>query len=94
MRPALATAVLLVAAALFVVTAEPAFAATFNVTTAADEHLTSPTGTTCVSSSGCSLRAAIEATNNLGGTSAVNVPHRNGRQHRHPGRQRRLPAHL
>ncbi len=74
MRPALATAVLLVAAGLFVVTAEPAFAATFTVTTAADEHLTSSAGTTCVSPSGCSLRAAVEAANNLGGTNTINVP--------------------
>ncbi|HEV3351669.1 MAG TPA: CSLREA domain-containing protein, partial [Acidimicrobiales bacterium] len=46
----------------------------FTVNTTTDEHLTTSTSTTCVSPSGCSLRAAIEAANNAGGSTTINVP--------------------
>ncbi len=49
-------------------------AATFTVTTTTDEHLTTAGNTSCASASGCSLRAAIEAANNAGGATTVNVP--------------------
>ncbi|HET9050128.1 MAG TPA: hypothetical protein VFO60_00400, partial [Candidatus Dormibacteraeota bacterium] len=43
---------------------------------ATDEHLVVPTNTSCVSDGvgGCSLRGAIEAANNAGGTSTINLP--------------------
>jgi Bacterial Ig-like domain (group 3)/Bacterial Ig-like domain (group 1)/Putative Ig domain/Domain of unknown function (DUF4214)/Invasin, domain 3 len=44
------------------------------VTTTTDEHLTTPGGTSCVSASGCSLRAAVEAANDSGGTQVITVP--------------------
>jgi Bacterial Ig-like domain (group 3)/Bacterial Ig-like domain (group 1)/Putative Ig domain/Invasin, domain 3/Domain of unknown function (DUF4214) len=48
-------------------------APTYDVTTTTDEHLTTATSTSCVSASGCSLRAAIEAANNAG-VATINVP--------------------
>jgi len=50
----------------------PATAASFNVTTTSDFALSPGNATTC--SSPCSLRAALQASNNAGGTNTVNVP--------------------
>jgi hypothetical protein len=48
---------------------------TFNVNTVNDTNLLTVGGTTCVdTASSCSLRAATQAANNLGGTVIVNVP--------------------
>ena len=48
---------------------------TFTVTTVTDEVLTNPLGTDCVSASGCSLRAALEAADNRGAdVTTINVP--------------------
>jgi predicted outer membrane repeat protein len=54
-----------------------AAATTFTVNSPADSGLAAPTGTTCVDSETtphCSLRAAIEAADNLGTAAAVKVP--------------------
>jgi hypothetical protein len=53
--------------------AEPAGASViFNVTTTIDEHNTG--GTSCVSANGCSLRAAVEAANAVGGAGITLAP--------------------
>jgi large repetitive protein len=54
-----------------IATVIPASAASFTVNTTSDTHNTAG-ATTCPAS--CSLRAAIEAANNLGGTVTINVP--------------------
>jgi CSLREA domain-containing protein len=56
--------------------ATPAAAATFSVTTVQDAPNVSPTGTTCQSTlpgGPCTLRAAVQAANALGGTQAISL---------------------
>ncbi|HEY7067416.1 MAG TPA: choice-of-anchor Q domain-containing protein [Chloroflexota bacterium] len=70
---------LLLALALLLATlpgARPAYAATFAVTTTQDAPNVSPTGTTCASTlpgAPCTLRAAVQAANALGGTQTINL---------------------
>jgi hypothetical protein len=56
-------------------TANVAGAATFSVSDQTDAALQSPTGTSCVSTDGgqCTLRAAIQAADNLGGASSISL---------------------
>src|ERR1700678_3545134 len=54
---------------------DPAGASTtITVNTVVDENLTNPSGTTCVSPDGCSLRAAPETANNVGRSVTIDLP--------------------
>src|ERR1700733_11868303 len=56
--------------------ASNASAATFGVNDPTDAPLAAPTGTTCVSTHGgtCTLRAAVQAADNLHGSNTISVP--------------------
>ena len=56
--------------------ASNASAATFTVNSATDAPLSTPSGTSCVSTAGgaCTLRAAIQAADNTGGANTISVP--------------------
>src|SRR5215813_1678186 len=61
--------------AFFTVVSIPAFGATFLVNSTVDAHDLTPGDGTCATSGGvCTLRAAIEESNALGGTNTINVP--------------------
>ena len=67
----------LAASALAFILAARASAATFTVNTVADGHDATPIDGVCETATGngiCTLRAAIEETSALGGTSTIDVP--------------------